>query len=109
MSIETTTPERRPCKCCGVFHDTGLCAQCHVAGCDGNKKGAKCRLQASMIDVIQLSEFQVRQKLAELQKDYAKLLEESQRLARLVAHYESKSPPGIPPASGGIGGCEVRA
>lgn len=76
--------EKVPCACCGVFHDASICSQCQVAGCAAKKKGEKCRLQANYLTSMQMSEFQLRAAYAELLTKYAELLEESQRLARIV-------------------------
>lgn len=86
-----TKPAKQPCRCCSVFHDPTLCAQCQVAGCAANGKKDKCRLQASMIATMKLSEFQLRARVVELEKQNAELLTESQRLARIVFAMETSS------------------
>jgi hypothetical protein len=32
------------CACCGVFCQSKFCGQCKFAGCDGNRRGDRCRL-----------------------------------------------------------------
>jgi hypothetical protein len=82
--------EKSPCRCCAVFHDSTLCAQCQVAGCAANGKKDKCRLQGNMIATRKLSEFQLQARVVELETQNADLLAEGQRLARLVSQYESQ-------------------
>lgn len=65
-----------------------------MAGCTstvGSKKH-KCRLQGTLVGVMQLTEFQVRQELGELKAAHAKLIEEAQRIALLLMQYEVKYP-----------------
>jgi hypothetical protein len=70
--------EKVPCKCCAVYHDPTVCAQCHVAGCESTvgQKTHKCRLQGTILHAMQLSTFQLQQRFVELQKENSKLLEE---------------------------------
>ena len=75
----STKNEKQPCGCCGVFHNPQICAQCTAAGCTC-KKGEKCRLQANLVSVMQLSDFQVRRELAELRTKYADLLAATTKL-----------------------------
>ena len=82
--------EKRPCKCCGVFHDPNLCAQCQVAGCAAKGKKEKCRLQGTLVEARTLSKFQLEALVVELKKQNAELLAEAQRLARLVFEAEAK-------------------
>ena len=84
------------CICCSVNFDPSICSQCQVAGCAANKKGEKCRLSSNQRAAQKLSEFQLRERLAEVEKQYAELLAEAQRLARVNADYEANWPKGVP-------------
>src|ERR1051326_4325403 len=75
---------RIPCRCCSVFHDPTLCAQCQVAGCAANGKKDKRGVRGTMIAAMKLSESQPRARVAELEEQNAEQLTESQRLARIV-------------------------
>jgi hypothetical protein len=100
LSIKNATrkakSEQRTCACCSVNFDPSICSQCQVAGCAANKKGEKCRLSSSQRAGQKLSEFQLRERVAELEKMYAELLTESQRLARVNLEYEANWPKGLP-------------
>jgi len=85
------TNEKKPCRCCSVFHDPTLCSQCQVAGCAANGKKDKCRLQGTMIAAMKLSEFQLRARVVDLEKQNAELLTEAQRLARILFEMERSS------------------
>jgi hypothetical protein len=79
-----TKNEKQPCACCSIFFNSQICPQCQVAGCASKGKKEKCRLQANMMQVMQLSEFQVRSQFAELKTKYAELYADWQRLARIL-------------------------
>lgn len=97
MSIKNAKT-KATCRCCSVHFDATICAQCQTAGCAGNKKGQKCRLSDPIQEAMAMTPHQLQMAYAGLKKNYSDLLVESQRLARIVHEYESKSGAGIPVA-----------
>lgn len=73
---------QKECTCCHVYHNPGICAQCQVAGCGGNKKGEKCRLSGHILSTMAMSEFQLRQRVLDLEKQLAQQVEETRKLER---------------------------
>jgi hypothetical protein len=73
---------QQECTCCHVYHNPGICAQCQVAGCGGNKKGEKCRLSGHILSTMAMSEFQLRQRVLDLEKQLALQVEETRKLER---------------------------
>jgi hypothetical protein len=77
-----TKNAQQECTCCHVYHNPGICAQCQVAGCGGNKKGEKCRLSGHILSTMAMSEFQLRQRVLDLEKQLALQVEETRKLER---------------------------
>ena len=73
---------QQECTCCHVYHNPGICAQCQVAGCGGNKKGEKCRLSGHILSTMAMSEFQLRQRVLDLEKQVAEYVEATRNLSR---------------------------
>jgi len=82
MSTPTKKIQQQECVCCHVYHNPGICAQCQVAGCGGNKKGEKCRLSGHILSTMAMSEFQLRQRVLDLEKQLAQQVEETRKLER---------------------------
>lgn len=78
------------CACCGVGFQSDICSQCAVAGCEANRKNDPCRLTTNMRAAMQLTPFQMAQRIEELEKQNASLLTEGQRLARIVTEMEAR-------------------
>lgn len=86
------TQAKVECVCCHVHHTHAICAQCQVAGCGGNKPGDACRLSSGFLAIRKLSEFQLQQRVQELEKQLKEITTEAQRLAReLLARDEKVS------------------
>lgn len=81
--------EKLACRCCAVYFDATICAQCQTAGCAANTKSQKCRLAGTLQAGMKMSPHQLQMAYADLKTAYDKLLPEAQRLARLVHHYET--------------------
>lgn len=79
------------CTCCHVYHNPGICAQCQVAGCGGNKKGEKCRLSGHILSTMAMSEFQLRQRVIELEKQIDRFVVENRKLEQQVLDLQAQA------------------
>jgi hypothetical protein len=84
MSGKAKSETMRACACCGILFRTDLCPQCYVAGCAHKGKGKPCRLSSDTQKTQELPEFQVREAYAKLLEEHRKVVEEAQRLVRII-------------------------
>jgi hypothetical protein len=82
--------KRIPCTCCSLLHDPAFCSQCIAAGCNHKGKNDPCQQSADVRKLATLPEWKVREDLAALQAEHAKLVDESQRLTRIVYQIDPK-------------------
>ena len=77
-------PKSQACSCCSVRFRPDLCPQCYVAGCAHKGKGKPCRLSSDTQKTQLLPEFQVREAYTKLLEEHRKVVEEAQRLVRII-------------------------
>jgi hypothetical protein len=67
-----------------VYFNARICSQCFVADCTRKAKGEACRVQTGKVSPG-IPEWQVREQYAQLLIEHAKLIDESQRLVRIIS------------------------
>lgn len=84
MKQRNTNPPTQACSCCTVRFRPDLCPQCYVAGCAHKGKGKPCRMSSDTQKTQELHEFQVREAYTKLLEEHRKVVEEAQRLVRII-------------------------